>query len=153
MKEQRAMRTVGVMTFATLFSKFLGALRNALFSAPFGTGREAVAFTAAQRIPLSFFDILLSAAITGCFIPAYNSFRKDDSQSRKRDGFTSAFLLTVLLITAVLTAAGEIFAHQLISVTVPSLDRDTPVTGAFYPPRFGIIRLKSYCGGLSSVFD
>ena len=90
MRERRAVRTVAIMTLATLFSKILGALRNALFSAPFGTGQEAVAFTAAQRIPLSFFDILLSAAITGCFIPAYNSFR-EDLQPKRRDSFTAAF--------------------------------------------------------------
>lgn len=124
MRERRAVHTVAIMTLATLFSKILGALRNALFSAPFGTGQEAVAFTAAQRIPLSFFDILLSAAITGCFIPAYNSFR-EDLQPKRRDSFTAAFLLTVTLVTAVLTAVGEIFAPQLIFTTVPNLDPDT----------------------------
>ena len=124
MRERKAVRTVATMTFATLFSKFLGALRNALFSAPFGTGSEAVAFTAAQRLPLSFFDILFSAAITGCFIPAYNSF-STNNKSKKRDSFTTAFFLVVICATVLMTVMAELFAPQLISLTVRGLDTDT----------------------------
>ena len=70
----RAVRTVAVMMGATVIAKLLGMLRGVLQANAYGTSLEANAFTAASKLPLAFFDMLLAAAVLGCFIPVYNSF-------------------------------------------------------------------------------
>ena len=73
-------------------------LRSVLLAAHYGTSAQANAFTAATQIPLTCFDLLLSAAILGCFIPVYNSFRGEngdtpDTQSvQQADRFACVFL-------------------------------------------------------------
>ena len=55
--------TVLSMVAAMVLSKGLGMVRSMCMAAAYGTGYEANAFSAASRIPLSFFDLLFSAAI------------------------------------------------------------------------------------------
>ena len=73
-----AVRTVGIMMGATVVSKLLGMLRGVLQTRAWGTTPQANAFTAASKLPLAVFDMFLSAAVLGCFIPVYNSLVKKD---------------------------------------------------------------------------
>ena len=78
------------MVFAMILSKGLGMLRGVLLANHYGINMEANAFSTASRIPLAFFDMLFSAAILGCFIPVYNSFKSEqntfDAESEKKAG-------------------------------------------------------------------
>ena len=67
------------MIVAMVLSKVLGLIRSTLLASHYGTSTAATAFTAASRIPLSFFDMLFSAAILGCFVPVYNSFKSKNN--------------------------------------------------------------------------
>ena len=118
-KSSRAVRTVFIMMAATVLSKLLGLLRSSLLGSHYGTGTEAAAFTAAQRIPFSFFDLMFSAAIIGCFIPVYNSFKENERE--KASEFAHTFLNLVLLATSLLALLGIIFAPALISLIAPKL--------------------------------
>ena len=84
-KRESAALTVALMMAATVISKVLGLIRNTLLAAHYGTTEAANAFSTALRIPLSFFDLLLSAAIVACFVPVYNGFREEEK--KKADGF------------------------------------------------------------------
>ena len=67
---------------ATVLSKVLGLLREMLLASAYGAGNpQAEAFSAALTVPSAFFDILFSAAILGCFIPVYNSFKGDGAEA------------------------------------------------------------------------
>lgn len=110
-------------------------LRSVLLAAHYGTSAQANAFTAATQIPLTCFDLLLSAAILGCFIPVYNSFRGEngdtpDTQSvQQADRFACVFLNFVLTITGIMTVLGILFADPLLSLISPSLSAQEHALG------------------------
>jgi len=133
MKKERAakpIKTVAVMMAATVLSKALGMLRSMVLAANYGTGTEANAISAASRIPLSFFDLLLSAAIVGCFIPAYNSFGKEEDGRKRADRFAVSFLTLVIIVTGGISVLGMIFAEPLVAVITPGLEPETKALAA-----------------------
>ncbi len=113
-KKGKAVKTIGIMMGATVISKLLGMLRGVLQAGAYGASPEADAFTAASKLPLAFFDMLLAAAVMGCFIPVYNSFKENNFENRKADSFACIFLNFVALICGVLAVIGIIFADKLI---------------------------------------
>lgn len=121
--KNKAGATVALMMGATVLSKLLGMLRSAFLASHYGTGVEAEAFSAASRIPLSFFDMLFSAAILGCFIPVYNSFGAE--REEEADRFACIFLNTILLLTGVLTIFGMLFAKPIVNLIAPGLAEST----------------------------
>lgn len=124
-KESRATVTVLSMMAATVLSKLLGMLRGVLFAAVYDTGEAANAFTVASHIPLTVFDLLLSAAILSCFIPEYALFFKEDGDREKGDEFASVFFNAILLLTSILVLVGILFARPLVSVAAPGLSPGT----------------------------
>lgn len=105
------------MMAATVLSKLLGMLRSVLLARHYGTTWRTDAFTTASRIPLAVFDIFLSAAILGCFIPVYNSFKSTDkSRDSEADRFALIFFNTIALFTGILTLVGIVFARPIVSV-------------------------------------
>ncbi len=132
-KQKNAIVTVLSMVAAMVLSKGLGMVRSMCMAATYGTGYEANAFSAASRIPLTFFDLLFSAAILGCFIPVYNSFRDtgDKAQAeRDADTFACVFLNFILLLTGILSLLGILFAPQLIALITPELPPETAALAA-----------------------
>lgn len=121
------------MVAAMVLSKGLGLVRSMCMAATYGTGYEANAFSAASRIPLTFFDLLFSAAILGCFIPVYNSFRDNGDKARAErdaDTFACIFLNFILLLTGILSLIGMLFAPQIIALITPELPRETALLAA-----------------------
>lgn len=111
---------VAIMIVAMLISKLLGMLRGVLLAASYDISEEATAFSAASRIPLSFFDIIFASAILGCFIPVYNSF-KGDLEQKKKNEFTSIYLNFLLLLTGAVAILGIMFSKELIHIVAPGL--------------------------------
>ena len=107
-KKKRSGVVVAFMILAMIISKLLGMLRGVLLASAYGITEEATAFSAASRIPLSFFDIVFASAILGCFIPVYNSFSKDDEKGRNE--FTSIYLNFMLVLTGLISLVGIVFA-------------------------------------------
>lgn len=119
-----AIRTMSFMIFATLMAKVLGMLRDILLAGYYGTGPEAVAFLAASRIPLLFFDIGLGAAISSTFIPVFNGYLEGGKQ-KEAITFSNYFVNIVLLLTGLITLLGAVFARQLVGFIAPGLDEQT----------------------------
>lgn len=110
-------RTVLCMMGLTVLAKALGLARSLLFSASYGAGEEAAAFLAALSVPLTLFDLLLSAAVPGCFIPYYRGAEEEAEAKRFAAGF---FTVTVSLCAA-LSAAGVLSGALLIPLAAPGL--------------------------------
>lgn len=123
-KTKSASFTVSMMIVAMLISKILGMLRGVLLAAIYDISESATAFSAASRIPLSFFDIIFASAILGCFIPVYSSFNSADAVQEKNK-FTSIYLNFLLLLTGIFALFGMIFAKQLIRLVAPGLIPET----------------------------
>ncbi len=127
-KKGRAAKTVAVMMGATVIAKLLGMLRGVLQANAYGTSYQANAFTAASKLPLAFFDMFLAAAVLGCFIPVYNSFKEKDAErmtNPEADRFACIFLNFIMLLCGVLAAVGIIFAEPFIKLITPGLDSAT----------------------------
>ncbi len=127
-KKKRSLLTVLFMILAMVISKLLGMLRSVLLASAYGISEEATAFSAASRIPLSFFDIVFASAILGCFIPVYNSFQGDKHKDRSE--FASIYLNFMLLLTGLLSLFGVIFAPQILSVIAPDMLESTALISA-----------------------
>lgn len=105
---------------ATVLSKVLGLVREMMLASAYGAGNAtAEAFSAALSVPSTFFDILFSAAILGCFIPVYNSFK---GNSEEADRFACIFLNAVGLFTGLLALVGILAAEPIISFVTPGLE-------------------------------
>lgn len=124
----KSVKTIAIMMGATVIAKLLGMLRGVLQANFYGTTPEANAFTAASKLPLTFFDLLLAAAVLGCFIPVYNSFHdgRDDAEAeREADRFASVFLCFIILLCGLLALLGIIFAEPLVGLITRDLDDAT----------------------------
>ncbi len=127
-KSTRAVKTVAVMMGATVIAKLLGMLRGVLQANAYGTTEAANAFTAASKLPLTFFDLFLAAAVMGCFIPVYNSFKEHDSdavKSGEADEFACVFLNLIILLCGILALIGIIFADSFIGLITNGLSEET----------------------------
>lgn len=124
----RAVKTVAIMMGATVLSKLLGMLRGTLQTWTWGTTPEANAFTAASKLPLAIFDMFLSAAVLGCFIPVYNSLVSKDPSGerdmRDADRFASVFLTFILLVCSACAVIGIIFAEPLLKIMTAGIDEN-----------------------------
>lgn len=127
-KKKRSGVVVAFMILAMIISKLLGMLRGVLLASAYGITEEATAFSAASRIPLSFFDIVFASAILGCFIPVYNSFSKDDEKGRNE--FTSIYLNFMLVLTGLISLVGIVFAPQLLDLIAPDMLPETALLSA-----------------------
>lgn len=102
--------TAGFMVAATLSAKVCGMLRDILIARLYGTSTDAaMAFSAASRIPLLFFDIALGSAVTSAFIPVFNEYLAKDKEETAFE-FANCFINLIILITAVISALGMIFS-------------------------------------------
>lgn len=123
-KSKSAALTVFFMIVAMLISKLLGMFRGVLLASSYGITEEATAFSAASRIPLSFFDIVFASAILGCFIPVYNSFTGEESK-REQNKFATIYLNFLLLLTGVVALLGIVLAEPLLNIVAPGLLPET----------------------------
>ena len=121
----KPIKTVTVMMAVTVAAKLLGVIRARIQASHYGIGMEANAFSQAYNIPLPFFDMLLSAAILGCFIPVYNSFTQNDDGRREADNFASLFLNIIMLATGLFAILGIVFAEPIINIMGAELDQST----------------------------
>ncbi|MCI8590666.1 MAG: murein biosynthesis integral membrane protein MurJ [Clostridiales bacterium] len=116
----KPIRTIAFMMGATMLSKVLGLVREMMLASAYGAGNSvAEAFSGALSVPSTFFDILFSAAILGCFIPVYNSFKGNTEEA---DAFAGLFFNIISLLTGVLALAGILFAEPLIHLVTPGLE-------------------------------
>ncbi len=104
--------TAGFMVAATLLAKICGMLRDILMANLYGTSTDAaMAFSAASRIPLLFFDIALGTAVTSAFIPVFNGYLARGEEKEAFD-FANCFINLIIVITAVISALGIVFSAQ-----------------------------------------
>ena len=113
-----ASATVALMMLATVAAKGLGLFRQVLMASTYGTSSDANVFSVASQIPLQFFDLLFATAISGCFIPAYNSFKRgrNGEISPEADDFSCSFFNFIFLATGVLALLGILLASPIAAL-------------------------------------
>lgn len=104
-----------------LLSRLLGAARNIVIAAHFGTGTQYAAYVAAIALPDLVFQILVGGAVGSAFIPVfkrYHTLGKDDEAWHLTSSVINMFALIALGTSVVLA----IFARPIMDVWVAGGD-------------------------------
>ncbi|MEY2572628.1 MAG: putative peptidoglycan lipid flippase [Verrucomicrobiota bacterium] len=108
-------RATGIVGVAILSSRVLGLMREVLFAALFGAGKNLDAFLMAFRVPNMLRDLFAEGALSTAFITTFSkkiATEGDDSAWRLANKVAT---LTIVFMSAV-TLLGIVFAPQLIDV-------------------------------------
>jgi putative peptidoglycan lipid II flippase len=120
-KERINTRAAGVIGIAVMCSRVLGLVRETLFAALFGGGREMDAFIAAFRIPNLLRDLFAEGALSTAFVTVF-------SRTIVTDGEKAAWLLANKVMTLVtifmsaLTLIGILCAPWIVDFIAPGFD-------------------------------
>lgn len=106
-------------------SALLGAVRQVLFNAQFGTGLEANAYYAAFRLPDTLFSLIAGGALSSAMIPVLlSTIQATGKQAGWR--LTNLVLTTLLAVFALVVLGGEIFAPAFVNnLLAPGFDEQT----------------------------
>lgn len=122
-EKTKILKAAGVVSAATMVSRVLGFVRDAIIAAYFGTGLYADAFFAAFRIPNLLRRLFGEGAMTVSFIPIYSELREKRGTERARELFNACFtLLSATLV--VITILGVVFAPFITRLLVPGFGDD-----------------------------
>lgn len=119
MKQQKVLKTAGLMACATLLAKVLGLVRDSLIAAYFSTGIEADAFLTASKLPTMLFDMVLGGVITASFIPIFNGILEKENKEKALK-YANKLITVVFLISSVIAVLGIIFKDALVSFQAPN---------------------------------
>ena len=104
----RLARSASVVGVAILASRILGLIREQVFAASFGAGRELDAFVTAFRIPNLFRDLFAEGALSAAFVTCF-------TQTLAREGEARAWRLANLVVHALLVVVGGVVALGIVA--------------------------------------
>jgi putative peptidoglycan lipid II flippase len=158
MKENsRVIKAAGVVGAATLLSRILGYIRDAVIAWYFGAGHSSDAFIAAFRIPNLLRKLFGEGAISNAFIPVLTDYlTRDGKDEGLRLARSALFVLSILLVA--LSILGVLLAPLIVKVIAPGFF-DSPgkipltitLTRIMFPYIF-FIGLVALCMGILNVF-
>jgi putative peptidoglycan lipid II flippase len=114
-----------ILIVSFFLSAVLGAIRQVLFNAQFGTGQEANAYYAASRLPDTLFNLIAGGALSGAMIPVLlSTWRSDGEHAGLR--LINVVLTTLLATAACVAGVCAIFAPEFVThVLAPGFDAET----------------------------
>ncbi|MDH4162657.1 MAG: murein biosynthesis integral membrane protein MurJ [Nitrospirota bacterium] len=114
MSEQvKVAKAAGIVGAATLASRIMGYIRDMVMSWAFGTSAAADAFYVAYRIPNLLRELLAEGSMSAAFIPVFTETLTRDGREKAHQ-LANAVFARLMVILAVLTVLGIIFAPQII---------------------------------------
>lgn len=143
---------------ATMASRVLGFVREALIAATLGTGPVADAFYAAFRFPNLFRRILAEGAFNAAFVPLFAKELEGGGMKSARD-FAEQVLSVLMLVLLALSALAMIFMPALVSwIIAPGfsdspekLDLTVSMTRIMFPYLFCMSLVAMLSGILNSM--
>src|SRR5256885_3279168 len=108
-------RATGVVGIAILCSRVLGLIREVIFAALFGAGKNLDAFLMAFRVPNMLRDLFAEGALSTAFITTFSkkiATEGDDSAW----GLANKVATLTVVFMSVVTLLGVLFAPQLVGV-------------------------------------
>jgi putative peptidoglycan lipid II flippase len=158
MKENsRVIKAAGVVGAATLLSRILGYIRDAVIAWYFGAGHSSDAFIAAFRIPNLLRKLFGEGAISNAFIPVLTDYLTEDGQDEGLHLARSALLVMSILLV-VISIFGILLAPLLVKIIAPGflespgkIPLTITLTRIMFPYIF-FIGLVALCMGILNVF-
>ncbi|MCK4739615.1 MAG: murein biosynthesis integral membrane protein MurJ [Deltaproteobacteria bacterium] len=108
----------GIMGVATLVSRVLGFLRDAIIAAFFGAGFVADAFFVAFRVSNLLRRLAGEGALTPSFVPVFTEVLEKKTRAEAERFVSGAFTIFFIMLT-LLAVLGVIFAENLIALMSP----------------------------------
>ncbi len=122
-KKKGILGYAAIMSVIIMLSKVLGLFRDILVANFYGTTTEAIAYEAASRLPVTIFDLVIGGVVTAAFIPVFNSVMvkrgKGDAMR-----FANLYINFIIVLCAILTLFGVIFAEQLVTLVAPGISAE-----------------------------
>ncbi len=110
---------------AFMLSALLGAVRQVLFNAEFGSGDEASAYYAAFRLPDTFYVLIAGGALSSAMIPVLIGVRSRKGEAAARE-LTNLVLTLIGSVFVGLVIIGEVFAPYFVRyILAPGFDEPT----------------------------
>ena len=120
-ENSRVIKAAGVVGVATLLSRILGFVRDAVIAWFFGAGFSSDAFIAAFRIPNLFRRLFAEGSLSAAFIPMFTEYVVNNDQGEAFSLARSAFrLLSIILIIA--TIGGILLSPWIVRLIAPGFD-------------------------------
>jgi len=125
-KKTSLLTSAALMGIIILVSKLLGLFRDTLVANFYGTGMESVAYTAASKLPVTIFDLVIGGVVSAAFIPVFNSVlvKKGKKDAMK---FANSYVNLIILVCAVISVIGIVFAAPLVKFIAPDIPADAAV--------------------------
>ncbi len=111
----RMVKDAGVVGGATVVSRILGLVRDAVMAAIFGATPAADAFFVAFRIPNLMRQLFGEGALSSAFVPVYTDIMEKEGKERAGQ-FASNIFSLLIFILIVLTGLGVLFTPYLVRV-------------------------------------
>jgi putative peptidoglycan lipid II flippase len=153
-ENSRVVKAAGVVGAATLASRILGFIRDAVIAWFFGAGFSSDAFIAAFRIPNLLRRLFAEGSLSSAFIPVFMEYTVKQGQAEAFHLARSAFrLLGVVLIVA--AVCGVMMSPWIVRLIAPGFSADklaltTTLTRFMFPYIF-FIGLVALCMGILNV--
>jgi putative peptidoglycan lipid II flippase len=153
-ENSRVVKAAGIVGTATLFSRILGFIRDAVIAWYFGAGFSSDAFIAAFRIPNLFRRLFAEGSLSSAFIPVFTQTMvrrgRPEAFALARSAF---FLLSVLLL--LLVVGGSLLSSGIVRLLTPGFVSDkfeltVYLTRLMFPYIF-FIGLVALCMGILNV--
>ena len=156
-EKSRVIKAAGVVGAATLLSRILGFLRDAVIAWYFGAGQYSDAFIAAFRIPNLLRKLLGEGSISNAFVPVLTDYLAIDGREEAfRLARSALWLLSIILV--VISSIGILLSPLIVKIIAPGFI-DAPdkfaltitLTRIMFPYIF-FIGLVALCMGILNVF-
>lgn len=122
-RERINTRAAGVVGIAVMCSRVLGLIRETLFAALFGGGREMDVFHTAFRIPNLLRDLFAEGALSTAFVTVFSkTIATEGEQSAWR--LANKVMTLVTIFMSAITVLGILCAPWLVSVLAPGFDAE-----------------------------
>jgi putative peptidoglycan lipid II flippase len=153
-EKSRVIKAAGVVGSATLLSRILGFVRDAVIAWFFGAGFSSDAFIAAFRIPNLLRRLFAEGSLSSAFIPVFTEYVVNNDQDEAFSLARSAFrLLSVVLI--LVTIGGILLSPWIVRLIAPGFDAEkislTVTLTRLMFPYFFCIGLVALCMSILNV--
>lgn len=119
----RLARAALMLTAATIISRILGYVRDAMLYAQFGLNRFTDSYQAAFSVPDFIYTILVGGALSSAFIPVFGGYLATKQEEEGWYVASSLFNLIFLLLVG-LISFGMLYTPQFVRLLVHGFDPD-----------------------------
>lgn len=127
MSSKKFVRHAGAVSFATLLSRILGYVRDALVASAFGGGHLTDAFYAAFRLSNLLRRMLGEGPLSTAFVPVFSEHLAKHEPKEARDFFQSLFTSLGLLLL-VIVGVGILASPLIVSLAAGGFKSTNPAT-------------------------